>query len=80
MFRNLPYEMAGKSGTGETGKFLEDGEQLHNKWFAGYFPFQQPKYVLVAVNLDVRSNEGGVNQLFSDMVKYVYEYDHTKKD
>nr|WP_295969577.1 penicillin-binding protein 2 [uncultured Bacillus sp.] len=80
VFRNLPYEMAGKSGTGETGKFLEDGEQLHNKWFAGYFPFQQPKYVLVAVNLDVRSNEGGVNQLFSDMVKYVYEYDHTKKD
>lgn len=78
--QNLPYEVAGKSGTGETGKFTEDGAQLHNKWFAGYFPFHRPKYALVTVNLDVRANEGGVNPLFADMVKYLYEYDHRSDD
>lgn len=72
-FQNLPFDVAGKSGTGETGKYTKDGEQLHNKWFAGYFPFNKPRYALVAVNLDVRSNEGGVNQLFADMVNAVYE-------
>ncbi|GHH97108.1 peptidoglycan D,D-transpeptidase FtsI family protein [Neobacillus kokaensis] len=71
-FKELPYEVAGKSGTAETGKFL-NGKQLHNKWFAGYFPYKQPKYALVTVNLDVPDNEGGVNLLFADMVKMLYE-------
>jgi len=74
-FQNLPYDVAGKSGTAETGVY-KGKEQLHNKWFAGYFPFQQPKYALVAVNLGVPENEGGVNSLFADIVKYLYEEDH----
>jgi penicillin-binding protein 4B len=71
-FQNLPYEVAGKSGTGETGKYL-GAQQLHNKWFAGYFPYHRPKYALVVVNLDVPSDEGGVNLLFADMVNSIYE-------
>ncbi|OIK17035.1 penicillin-binding protein [Bacillus sp. MUM 116] len=74
-FQNLPYEVAGKSGTAETGKYLK-GKQLHNKWFAGYFPYESPKYALVAVNFDVYDNEGGVNLLFSDMVKMLYSNNH----
>ncbi|MGF6948338.1 cell division protein FtsI/penicillin-binding protein 2 [Neobacillus sp. B4I6] len=74
-FKDLPYEVAGKSGTAETGKY-EAGRQLHNKWFAGYFPYENPKYVLVAVNLDVLDSEGGVNLLFADMVKMLYEKDN----
>lgn len=74
-FRDLPYEVAGKSGTAETGIYKGD-KQLHNKWFAGYFPFEKPKYALVAVNLGVLEHEGGVNPLFADIVKEVYEYNH----
>jgi penicillin-binding protein 4B len=76
-FKDLPYEVAGKSGTAETGKY-DNGKQLYNKWFAGYFPYQNPKYALVAVNFDVHDNEGGVNLLFSDMVKMLYDYDNGK--
>ncbi|WHY76280.1 penicillin-binding transpeptidase domain-containing protein [Neobacillus sp. WH10] len=78
-FKDLPYEVAGKSGTAETGKY-EDGKQLHNKWFAGYFPYQNPKYVLVAANLDVVDSEGGVNLLFADMVKMLYEKNHSNEE
>ncbi|WP_210366936.1 penicillin-binding transpeptidase domain-containing protein [Bacillus sp. REN3] len=73
-FKDLPYAVAGKSGTAETGLYTGE-EQLHNKWFAGYFPYEDPKYALVAVNLGVPEDEGGVNPLFSDVVKAVYEYD-----
>ncbi|WP_071395852.1 peptidoglycan D,D-transpeptidase FtsI family protein [Bacillus tuaregi] len=78
-FQDLPYDVAGKSGTGETGKYKE-GKQLHNKWFAGYFPYENPRYALVAVNLDVMESEGGVNLLFADMVKSIYEYDQNQKE
>lgn len=71
-FQNLPFDVAGKSGTAETGKY-EKGKQLYNKWFAGYFPFQNPKYALVAVQLDVFENEGAVHSLFADIVKLLYE-------
>lgn len=72
-FKDLPYAVAGKSGTAETG--IYDGKkQLHNKWFAGYFPYENPKYALVAVNLGVPEDEGGVNLLFADIVKAVYDY------
>lgn len=72
-FKDLPYAVAGKSGTAETGIFAEK-KQLHNKWFAGYFPYENPKYALVAVNLGVPEEEGGVNLLFADIVKAVYNY------
>jgi penicillin-binding protein 4B len=72
-FRELPYSVAGKSGTAETG-IMKDGKQNHNKWFAGYFPYENPKYALVTVNLGVHSDEGGINPLFADMVKEVYNF------
>ncbi|MFO1443021.1 penicillin-binding protein 2 [Bacillus sp. Bva_UNVM-123] len=73
-FQSLPYEVAGKSGTGETGRML-NGEQLYNKWFAGYFPFDKPKYALVTVSLDVTNGTGGVNTLFADIVKEIHKYE-----
>lgn len=73
--QGLPYEVAGKSGTAETGRY-EGEQQLLNKWFAGYFPFDNPKYALVTVNLGVFDTEGSVTPLFSDLVKGLYELNH----
>lgn len=77
-FKELPYEVAGKSGTAETG-IMADGKQLHNKWFAGYFPYKNPKYALVTVNLEVTEDTGGVNPLFADIVKEIYNYNHNQE-
>jgi penicillin-binding protein 4B len=78
-FQDLPYEVAGKSGTAETAIY-ENDKQLHNKWFAGYFPYKNPKYALVTVNLGVYEDAGGVNLLFADMVKAIYDYDHNQEN
>ncbi|KAB2338643.1 penicillin-binding protein 2 [Cytobacillus depressus] len=76
-FQDLPYEVAGKSGTGETGRTRGD-QPLYNKWFAGYFPYKNPKYALVTVNLDVTAETGGVNTLFADLVKGIYDLENKK--
>ncbi|MGR3765133.1 peptidoglycan D,D-transpeptidase FtsI family protein [Rossellomorea sp. NS-SX7] len=65
------YTIAGKTGTAQTGKERE-GKELYNKWFAGYFPFEEPKYALVAVNMDVQEYEGGIYPIFKDSVDAVY--------
>lgn len=72
LLKDLPYEVAGKTGTAETSVIHEE-EQLHHKWFAGYFPFDEPQYVLVTVNVNVPGDQGGVNPLFADIVQMIYE-------
>lgn len=67
-FQTLNYEVSGKSGTAQIGKKNEAGEQLYNKWFAGYFPSNKPKYALVVVEMDTTSPEAGTNAAFYDMV------------
>ncbi|MBP2240512.1 cell division protein FtsI/penicillin-binding protein 2 [Cytobacillus eiseniae] len=74
--QNLPYEVAGKSGTGETGRMKGD-KPIYNKWFTGYFPFDQPKYALVTVKLGVIGEASGVTSLFADIVKEAYQYDQS---
>ncbi|WP_461200270.1 peptidoglycan D,D-transpeptidase FtsI family protein [Anoxybacillus sp. TBDG-1] len=67
-FQSLPYAVAGKSGTAETGK-----EKLVNKWFAGYFPADRPKYALVVVQLETASAASVTNAIFTDIVRATYE-------
>lgn len=50
--------VAGKTATAQTGK-TENGEEIYNAWFAGYFPAENPKYA-VAV-LKENGGEGAVS-------------------
>jgi penicillin-binding protein 4B len=69
------YTIAGKTGTAQTGSFRGEKE-LYNKWFAGYFPFEKPKYALVAVNMDVTIDEGGIYPIFKDSVDAIYNLEN----
>jgi penicillin-binding protein 4B len=66
------YEIAGKTGTAQTGQSI-GGKELYNKWFAGYFPFDDPKYALAVVNMDVVEYEGGIYPIFKDIADMLYE-------
>lgn len=67
-FQSSPFGVSGKSGTAQTGKTNNQGQSLYNKWFAGYFPSNNPKYALVVVEMDTTSSEAGTNAAFYDMV------------
>ncbi|TDB50863.1 MULTISPECIES: penicillin-binding protein 2 [Bacillaceae] len=71
-FRDLPYSVAGKSGTAE----IDVENEIVNKWFAGYFPADKPKYALVVVDLNTKSTISSTNQVFYDIVKEMYDLNH----
>ncbi|MGQ4667285.1 peptidoglycan D,D-transpeptidase FtsI family protein [Metabacillus halosaccharovorans] len=77
-FQTAPMEVSGKSGTAQTGKSNEDDQTLYNKWFAGYFPSDQPKYALVVVEMDTTSAEAGTNAAFYDIVNEMSKIDERK--
>ena len=70
LLKDLPYTVAGKSGTAQT----KIAESKLNKWFAGYFPYES--YALVAVNLDTTENTSGMAAVFAEIVKEIYALNH----
>ncbi|SET66033.1 Cell division protein FtsI/penicillin-binding protein 2 [Salinibacillus kushneri] len=47
--KELP--ISGKTGTAEMNSDGDEDNELENSWFAGYFPDKNPKYAMVAVDL-----------------------------
>ncbi len=79
--QNAAYTIAGKTGTAQTGTYrggIESKENTeYNKWFAGYFPFDHPKYALVALNMDMLEYEGGIYPIYKDSVDSIYQIEHS---
>jgi penicillin-binding protein 4B len=69
----LPYTVAGKTGTAEivTG----GSNKSVNKWFAGYFPYENPRYALVVVELSAINKGNNPISIFHDYVKDIYRYE-----
>ncbi|MFC7393244.1 penicillin-binding transpeptidase domain-containing protein [Scopulibacillus cellulosilyticus] len=68
----LPYPVAGKSGTAQTGR------NDMNNWFAGYFPADHPHYAMVVVDLNQRHGEEKTYQIYRQIVKSLYQLDMRK--
>ncbi|HEX6923647.1 MAG TPA: penicillin-binding protein 2 [Bacillales bacterium] len=72
---DLPYEVAGKSGTAQKG-VDSDGKPVDNQWFAGYFPADDPEYVLVVVDLARHAGEMKTYKIYKQVVKGLYRLDY----
>lgn len=55
----------GKTGTAQTGQFDENGEELLNYWFSGFYPAQEPKYTITVLQDGVLDPETGSAEIFS---------------
>lgn len=71
LLQQLPFSIAGKTGTAQTVKINE--QQLYNKWFAGYFPVEKPKYAIAAVKLNVEDNDSSATKLVQAYLQKVHE-------
>ena len=62
--------VAGKTATAQTGK-SENGREIYNAWFAGYFPADNPKYAVAVMIED--GDEGALTcaPVFKDIAEAV---------
>ena len=40
---------AGKTATAQTGRYNENGIEINNSWFCGFFPYENPKYTVIVM-------------------------------
>ncbi len=72
------FDVAGKTATAQSGDFSSGKERLVT-WFAGFFPYENPKYVLVVMNEDGKSGSADCAPIFSSLADFVYEYEQFNK-
>ena len=54
----------GKTATAQTGVF-KNGEEISQGWFCGFFPNEEPEYVVIIFSEDIKKQSKTCNQLFS---------------
>ncbi len=76
--RTKYFDVAGKTATAQSGDFSSGKERLVT-WFAGFFPYVNPKYVLVVMNEEGKSGSADCAPIFSSVASYIAEYEQLNK-
>ena len=63
---------AGKTATAQTGKF-ENGYEISQSWFCGFFPSDNPKYVVVVFSENTKRQTKTCNQIFAEIADSIYQ-------
>lgn len=63
---------AGKTATAQTGRRDEDGVEITNSWFCGFFPVQQPEYVVIVIS-DSKSSVS-TSSIFAQITDEIAQY------
>ena len=61
-------QAGGKTGTAQTGQFNEEGEELLNYWFSGFWPAEEPRYTITVLQDTVLEPETSSAALFARVV------------
>lgn len=73
--QSLPFQVAGKTGTAQKG----EGANVYNKWFAGYFPADNPKFALVVVDMK-HDTVNRTTSVYADIAKAVMEISDSQQE
>jgi len=60
--------VAGKTGTAETGRTDQAGQELYHGWFAGYWPAWAPRYVVVVLIEDTPAGGAAAAAVFGEII------------
>lgn len=66
-----PLEIAGKTGSAETGWLKENSEYAVHGWFCGFFPYSAPKYAMVIFCEDGKSGAASCVEPFSKICEEI---------
>lgn len=57
----------GKTGTAQTGRYAQDGQELMDLWFAGFYPADEPRYTIVVLQDEVVDPQTSCAAIFAQV-------------
>lgn len=65
----------GKTATAQTGKKDENGNEIYQVWYAGFFPAEKPKYIVTILLEGGSSGSESAAPLFAQIADLITAYD-----
>lgn len=65
---------AGKTSTAQTGEQNEVGKEKINAWFAGFAPYENPKYAVAIIVEDGTTGGKDAAPIFKEIIEKIYNY------
>ena len=68
----------GKTGTAQTGWVGEDGETMVQNWFTGFYPLDEPQYVITLLAEDSKRTGESTAPVFAELCDALYRAGYVK--
>lgn len=62
---------AGKTATAQTGKYV-NGKEVCQGWFCGFFPAEEPKYIVIVFSENTEKQTLSCNEIFAEIADEIY--------
>jgi penicillin-binding protein 2 len=66
--------VAGKTATSQTGNYNENGDEILNTWFAGFFPADNPRWAMVVLVEAGKSGAENAAPVFREIARGMLDY------
>ena len=64
-------KLAGKTGTAQSGVYNENGEELYRTWFVGFYPANNPHYIVAVMNEDGAGGNTDCAPVFKNICEWI---------
>lgn len=68
----VPGGAAGKTGTAQTGRYAEDGTEIMDLWFAGWYPDEKPNYTILVLQDTATNTLSSCTEIFAQVCQALY--------
>ena len=67
----------GKTGTAQTGQYDENGEELLNYWFSGFYPADDPRYTITVLQDGILKPETSSAAIFAKVTEILAVWENS---
>ncbi len=64
-------KLAGKTGTAESGVYNQNGQEIYRTWFVGFYPANNPHYIVAVLNEDGLSGNGDCAPVYKNICEWI---------
>ena len=68
------FDSCSKTATAQSGQYDENGIEIKYCWFAGFFPYENPQYVICVLKENGISGGGDCAPVFKEIAENIYIY------
>ncbi len=73
------FESCGKTATAQSGRYNENGVEIKYSWYVGFFPYEDPEYVICIMKENGISGSNDCAPAFKEIGENIYILEKTRK-